>query len=575
MSPTTDELLQSVLKAERDGDNRALLLAYDRYLTAEPKTGWAWAGAGVAAHRIGEWRVAENCYRRALAEGFGEPHVVHSNLSSLLLTEGRLDAAIDHGREAARLQPDFANGWLNVGLALRRGGRTGEALEVYEQAALAGARIPPALFLQAKRQLCLWDGLEKLNETVKRDMEAMPEHGPILCFFGYLATTDSEQRRYAEAFTRAEYGAGAPRWTKPRPPGRKLRLGYLSNDFYNHATTHLLVETIERHDRNRFDVIGFDFSPPNDQPAGLRIRRAFDTCHSLLNLSDAAAAEMIRQCGIDILIDLKGYTAECRTEILSLRPAPVQVNYLGWPGTMGAPFIDYMVADHIVAPDAAGFSERVLYLDCYQPTDTKREVGALPTRASQGLPENALVLGSMNTAWKLTPAILDIWADFLRATPDAVLWQLASTQCEAGLRQEARRRGIEHQLIFAPAMRQAEHIGRLGHIDLAVDTYPYGGHTTTSDLLWSGAPVLTIRGTSFCARVAASLVTAAGLPELVAADADDYRSKGHALIGDRERLKTLKSSLLQGRNTSLLFDNARYTAQLEQALLSTLEHDRL
>ena len=572
----TDALFRDIQAAEQSGDAARRLAAYDRYLQAAPAAGWAWLNAGDAAQKLGDRRTAESHFHRALATpGFNERHMAHNNLAGLLLGQGQLDSAIEHGQEAVRLAPDYAIGWWCLGVVLMHAGRFSEGLHAFERATTCGAEVPPALILDARRRICRWDGIDALERAVEHDAATHPERTSPWLLFTLIDLDDIAQRRVAEAYTQTQYPTPSVRPKPPECGGRKVRLGYLGSDFYDHATTRLLVETIERHDRTRFEVIGFDTGRQRDDATSQRIRHAFDRCHDLYALSDSEAAAVIVDSEIDILIDLKGYTVGERSGIFALRPAAVQVSYLGWPGTLGAPFIDFIIADRIVAPDPAGFSEKLLYLDCYQPTCRQRQVDPLPSRSALGLPEHALVLGSMNAAWKLTPALFDRWAELLHQHPDAVLWQLADADCSEGLREEARKRGIERQLILAPRVEQPAHIARLAHIDLALDTFPCGGHTTTSDLLWAGAPVLTLRGDNFCGRVAASLVSAAGLPELVASNPTDYLRKAQALLADRARLHALKETLLDAGRHSLLFDNVRYTRQFEQALLSTLDTDKI
>jgi predicted O-linked N-acetylglucosamine transferase (SPINDLY family) len=348
--------------------------------------------------------------------------------------------------------------------------------------------------------------------------------------------------------------------------GARIRLGYVSADFRDHATTHLLVNTIETHDRAAFEVIGFDIGPPGAGVARGRILQAFDEVHDLFRASDDLAATVIREQKIDILLDLNGFATGGRPGIFARRPAPVQVNYLGWPGTSGAPFMDWIIADRTVAPDAAEFSEDVAWLDgAYQPTDSRRVAAPTPSRANLGLPEGAIVIASMNSPWKLNPALLDVWADILARSPRAVLWQLADPASEEGLRAEADRRGFGERLIVAPHLGQAAHLGRLAAADLALDAFPCGGHTTTSDLIWAGAPVLTLVGTSFCGRVGASLARAADLGDLVCASVDEYRARAITLLNDPAALAALKARAKAARSDSPLFDNEAYTRRLEAA----------
>jgi len=576
-----EALRRRIDAATRSGESAVLLDACTHYLIAYPDTGWVWNRWAIAAVALGDAAGAETGFLHAIASPErSEAHFAHASLSGLYLAQQRPEA-IHHAREAVRLKPGFATGWHNLGNALLKMGDPREALVAFAQATFNGSPDSVAQLYETKRRLCDWDKLEDLEALALRRAMERPEKTPALVFFGFLPTTAAQQRAWAERWSVLRHGPAAPR---PHPrfrqtgvsggPGEKVRLGYLSADFANHPVSQLLVGVLEHHDRSRFEVVGLSLTPPARTHPDDRIRRAFDEFHDLYPASDEAAAALITDQKIDILLDLNGYTAGARTGILARRPAPVQINYLGWPGTMGATFMDYIIADRAVAPEPSAFTEAVLYLDGYLPTDSRRPSPPPPSREDLGLPADALVIASMNAAWKLNPALFDIWTEALRASPEAVLWQNTTGGDKAAwenLRAEAARRGVGHQLLFAPALEdQAAHLARLGQADLAFDAAPYGGHATTVDLLWAGVPVLTLAGESFCARVAASILTRAGLGELVAGSLEDYRRKALELIGDRVRLRRLKHRLLASRSRLPLFDTARYTRALETALLGTL-----
>lgn len=568
--PQDDEVerLARISAAVEAGDQRASLTAHDAYLQLKPAAGWAWNNAGLAALALGERAAAEYRFLRAVAcPAFAERHMAHSNLSMVYLVDDWTVAA-DQAREAVRLAEHFGPGWWNLGNALMRGGRTREAVAALENAARFSADPPITQLYEAKRKACRWDGIDLLEQQVIETALAGHKDAPPFMAFTYAPTDAAQQLIIARRWAQIACRTPAPVWSKPRAADGRIRLGYLSAGFGEHATTRLLVNTIENHRRDRFEVIGFSTGPRRGPPSERRIMAAFDQFRPLFGLSDAQAAEIIRDCGIDILMDVDGYTFGSRANILAQRPAPVQVNYLAWPGTMGAPFIDYVIADADVAPDPAAFSETVLYLDCYQPTDPSRTIGRTPSRESLGLPPDGVVLASMNAAWKLNPRLLDVWADILRRAPEAVLWQLADEESREGLSLEARRRGIADRVIFAPLVDNPSHLARIARADLALDPFPCGGHTTTSDLLWAGVPVLTKRGNSFCANVSASLLRGVGLPRLVCETTDEYVAAASALIADGDRRAALKAHLAGPGRTSRLFDNRRYVDELETALLS-------
>lgn len=355
--------------------------------------------------------------------------------------------------------------------------------------------------------------------------------------------------------------------TGSNPVPHKIRLGYLSCDFHQHATALLLVEMLEAHNRQRFELHAYSYGPDDGLGMRQRLTLCFDHFTDITALDNLAAARAIHADGIDILIDLKGYTAGTRTAVLTYRPAPVQVNYLGYPGTLGGNFCDYLVSDDFITPAsaAADYSEALARLPhSYQPHGGPSALPEPPPRASVGLPEEGLVLCCFNQAYKFTPELFDIWCMVLAYTPGSVLWLLGNPQAEGNLRREALQRGIApHRLIFAPDLPQGPHLARLQLADLVLDTAPYNAHTTASDALWAGVPLITCAGDTFASRVAGSLLHAAGLPELVTHNLSDYADLALALADDPERLRALRAQLARARASAPLFDVHAYTLALE------------
>ncbi len=308
-----------------------------------------------------------------------------------------------------------------------------------------------------------------------------------------------------------------------------------------------------------------------------RLLRAFEHFRKIGAMTNREAAEAIHADAIDVLVDLKGYTRDSRTEIFAYRPAPIQVNYLGYPGTMGADFIDYIVADAIVAPMQAqeNYSERIVHLpNCYQPNDRQRKISPEPvTRAEFGLPEDAFVFCSFNNSYKLNTTMFDVWMPLLHKTPGSVLWLLVpNTTCAENLRREAQARGIDpSRLIFAERASIEKHLARHRLADLFLDALPCNAHTTTSDALWAGLPVLTCLGETFAGRVAGSLLTAIGLPELITTNWDDYCRLALELARDRSKLEAIRRKLVAHRETAPLFDSTRYTRNLERSFETMVE----
>lgn len=359
----------------------------------------------------------------------------------------------------------------------------------------------------------------------------------------------------------------------------KIRLGYLSNDFHDHATALLLIECFEAHDESLFELHAYSYGADDGKEMRPRLRRAFHRFNDIRQFSDEEAANAINKDGIDILVDLKGFTQGTRTSILALRPAPIQVNYLGYPGTLGPGLCDYIITDEFCtrAGEARDFSECFAILPhSYQPHGCRDIIAPAPSRAVAGLPEQGFIFCCFNQAYKFTPAIFDVWCRLLQCVPGSVLWLLAAPEAEGNLRSEAWKRGVDaSRLIFARDLPHAEHLGRLQLADLVLDTEPYGAHTTASDALWACVPVITRPGATFPSRVAGSLLHAAGLPEMVVEDQDDYFELAFALAMDGSRLADMRRTLAETRLSAPLFDVKAYSHALEALYARMWERHRL
>ncbi len=380
------------------------------------------------------------------------------------------------------------------------------------------------------------------------------------------------QRRVAEIATAAYDSVASPLPAiSPKRRREIIRLGYYSADFHGHATANLAAGLFELHDRKRFELVALSFGPNRNDPMRQRLIKAFDRFIDVSQRSDHEVAQLSRDLEIDIALDLKGYTRDARPGIFMQRAAPIQVNYLGFPGTMAANCIDYIVADPIVIPQAsrAHYSENVAYLPhSYQVNDRNRApAGPESSRTQLELPPDAFIFCSFNSPYKITPATFDGWMRILRRVPKSLLWLYADNQAAAGnLRREAAQRGVDGVRIrFAMPVPQAQHLARQAAADLFLDAFPCGAHTTASDALWMGLPVLTRTGESFQSRVAASLLLAIGLPELVTTADDQYEAMAISLATDPPRMAAVRARLRANRLTTPLFDTALYTQHLEQA----------
>ena len=504
---------------------------------------------------------------------------VYNSLGNALIRAGQLNEAVGCFNKAIGLQPDFADSHLNLGSACSLQGARDQAVRSYETALRLrpGSAAAAQCLLFEMQHVCDWSRLEELWELQRRS--ARDPQGRQFSSFCMLSVplTPAEQLQCMKNFSRHQLRAVLH--DRERPPFRferkakpRLRIGYLSADFHEHATAYLMAELFELHDRGRFEIAAYSYGPDDGSPMRARLKRTFDRFVDIARFSHTDAAARIHDDQVDILVDLKGYTQFARTEIVALRPAPLQVNYLGYPGTMGAEFIDYLVTDRFTTPreHAEHFSEKLAYMPgCYQVNDRKRIVAATPSRGELGLPQQSFVFCCLNQTFKILPQFFVAWMRLLKAVPGSVLWLLESNPWAAqNLRQQARGHGIDPQrLIFAPMCPSGRHIARMGAADLFLDTAPCNAHTTASDALWAGLPVLTCTGNTFASRVAGSVLTAAGMPELVTYTLEAYEALALRLAGNPGELANLREKLARNRMSTPLFDTPSFVRHLEALYL--------
>jgi predicted O-linked N-acetylglucosamine transferase (SPINDLY family) len=496
---------------------------------------------------------------------------LYNNLGTALLAEGRFEEARQAFEQALACRPDFAEAAYNLGNAWRELGRLADALAAWQQALQLRADYDEAFAQLAHHRAlaCQWESRAADQEKLLTMVRSGARIPPFYLFATPASASDQllAARQWIAPIKPPPHALLAPR---PRHAGGRIRLGYLSGDFHQHATAQLAAGLFERHDRRRFEVVAYSYGPDDGSPMRARLVRAFDRFVDVRPLSHREAAERIHRDEIDILIDLKGYTHGGRPMIAAFRPAPVQVSYLGYPATTGADFIDYILVDRFVVPESrqACFSEQLVHLPlCYQANDARRDQAAPTSRGDWQLPEQGLVLCCFNNSYKLSPTFFDIWMRLLADAPGSVLWLLATNElAQANLRKEAEARGIDPmRLVFAPVVPSAAHLERHRHADLFLDTAPCNAHTTASDALWGGLPVLTLSGDTFAGRVAGSLLAATGLPELVTTSLAEYEATALALIRDPDRLGRLRRKIEAKRDVNSLFDLAKLTGAIEGA----------
>jgi predicted O-linked N-acetylglucosamine transferase (SPINDLY family) len=391
-------------------------------------------------------------------------------------------------------------------------------------------------------------------------------------------SADPEEQRLCAGLYSAERVKSRERvWKGQRYRHGKIRVAYLSADFREHAVAYCVAELIELHDRSRFEIVGASFGTDDGGATRARLVRTFDRFIDLRPLGDRAAAKLLCEAEIDIAVDLMGHTRAARSGILAHRPAPVQAGYLGHPGTVGADFLDYILADKFALPEKhqAFFSEKVVYLpDSYQANDRRREIAAeARTREEVGLPAEGFVFCCFNNSYKINPRMFDVWMRLLAGVPGSVLWLFEDiASVGSNLRKEARARGVDpDRLVFAPRLPAAEYRARCRLADLCLDTLPYNGHGTTGDMLWCGVPVLTCAGTTFPGRVAGGLLRAVGLPELIVRDLAEYEETALRFASDRTLLAELRGRLARNRSSAALFDTDRFRRHIESAYTTMWE----
>jgi len=558
-------------------------------VAAEPNVAASHNELGRVLMRRGALRDAEASFRRAIALDRTSPFS-HANLALALGPQGRAGEAAAAAREALAviggIETVVCEDNLSlldlIASALDDAGDTEDALKLFK--ATVKFRDEPRRAIWAiytARRACDWDfaaRLEPLACTIGEGEDAVDESAPWRLLFlagasasQQLAAARRSAQRVASALPRAR-SANAARTGKRE----RIRIAYFSGDFYSHAVPHLMIGAIEQHDRARFEVIGYDFSPPAADDYRRRFEVAFDRLVPITGMSDSKAAELIARDEIDVLIDLAGWTKRTRPAVLAARPAPVQTQWLGFPGTLGAPWIDYIVADHtLIRPqDEPHFSEKIIRLPhTYQANDDKRIAARAQSRSAHGLPEEAIVFCSFNGAFKLTPEVFDCWLRLLQAVDRSVLWLLRPEDIAVrALVAKAASRGIDPaRLVFAPMVEPPEHLARIARADLALDCFPYGSHTTASDTLWAGVPLVALAGDTFASRVSASILTAAGLPELIAPSLAEYYNLALRLAGDRDALAGLRARLQALRSSGPLFNTGQFTRDLERALTAIWE----
>jgi predicted O-linked N-acetylglucosamine transferase (SPINDLY family) len=544
--------------------------AYDKALTLGLERAEAWLGRGNVLTELKRFDEALAAYDRALAQ---RPDLAEAWLGrgNILTGLNRYDEASTAYDKALALKDELAAAWLGRGNVLTEFKRDGDAFAAYDKAWQLDpdARHVAGVRLLAKLFICDWTNLQpevdRLLALIRQGRAASTPF-PLLA----VASSAADQLQCAKRYA-ADQPAVPQIWRGEVYSHDRIRLAYLSAGFDDSAMAQLLAGFFEQHDKSRFEVTAFSFGPDDTSPMRQRLKAAFEHFIDVRERSDQDIANLVRERQIDIAVDLMGFTKNNRLGVLARRPAPIQVNYLGYPGTMGANYIDYIIADSTVIPadQCPHYTEQVVWLpQTYLINDDRRIISErTPTRRECGLPDSGFVFCCSNNNYKIMPDVFEIWMRLLRATPGSVLWLIeANAAASANLRRQADERGVSSQrLIFAPKLAVADHLARHRVADLFLDTLPYNAHTTASDALWAGLPVLTCLGTTFVGRVAASVLKAIGLDELVTHTAAQYEALALRLAADPAYLAAIKAKLARNRGDCIAFDTARMTRQFEAA----------
>jgi predicted O-linked N-acetylglucosamine transferase (SPINDLY family) len=555
------------------------IVNFEQALALRPEHAEAYSNYGIALNELKQHQAAIDSFDRAIAL---KPDLAsaYNNRGCALACLKQHQLAVDSYDKAIALESDQAGAWCNRGVALLELKQHQAAIDSYGQAMALQPDMPfvqgPRLHI--KKLICDWHGAE--DETAEL-LARIDQNAKVSTSFSVLALTDSPrlQRKAAEIWANDRFPPNLELGPIPKHSRReKIRLGYFSMDFNNHPVSHLTAELFETHDRDKFEVYAFSFGVNTKDEMRTRLEAGFDRFIDVWNKSERDIAELARHMAIDIAIDLAGFTGDSRTGIFARRAAPLQVNYLGYPGTMGASYMDYLIADRQLIPEDARphYAEQIVYLpDTYMVNDTTHQISERSfTREELGLPAEGFVFCCFNASYKIAPSTFDGWMRILNQVTGSVLWlSVDNPVAVERLRKEAEQRGVAaDRLVFARKLPLlAEHLARHSAADLFIDTLPYNAHTTASDALWAGLPVLTCLGESFASRVAASLLNAIGLPELIASSQQEYETLAVQLALNPERMQAIRQKLARHRLSTALFDTPRFTRHLEDAYTQMLE----
>jgi protein O-GlcNAc transferase len=556
------------------------ILAFNKSPEARNALCYALNALGNEAQAMGNYALAEACFDEALQH---QPKnaVYWYNLGNAQRELGDAKKALSSYQKSIQINPDDPDAHNNLGNVQRELGKLDLAIAAYKRALQLNPNLYHALvhLVHQKQHICDWGGLNAEIETIRDWVKNKPEaQVSPFAFLAMPGTTAKEQQLCASQYAAQHYATllsmqNSVTFNHKKEAKKKLKIGYLSADFRLHPLAFLISELIEQHDRTEFEILAYSYGTNDKTPARKHLEKVFDRFYDIRNLNEIDAAKKIYADNVDILIDLTGFTQSSRTGIVALKPAPISINWLGYPGTMGAidkkPLFDYLLSDKIIVPNTHEinenhFSEKLLYLPCYQPNNTRKS-GLATQKSDHRLPDNVFVFCSFNQTFKFTEEMFAIWMRLLKQVPGSVLWMLdCNIWAKENLQKNAELADIDkNRLIFAPRTNAEAHLERHRHADIFLDTLPYNAHTTASDALWMKLPVLTCIGQTFPGRVAASLLTNLGLSELICDSLQQYENKALYLAENPHELARIKHEISIQKTQSDLFKPAQFAKMLE------------
>jgi protein O-GlcNAc transferase len=581
--PSSQEIQQAMtvaLHLHQSGNLTEAAALYEKIIQVAPNNPDTLHLLGVLSYQKGKSAQAIKMIQKAIGLSSNNA-AYYNNLGNALVADGQLKNAITAYKKALSLRPEYPGAINNLCAVLHETGEWAEEMQYFKQ----GIKIAPHDFVllnemvKSMREACVWENLDEYTEQLvaaARDAIAANKPAPITPYHALtLPLEPAFKKQIAESYAVNNFGGIQPAFDHNRPQNEKIRIGYVSADYRDHPTAHLINGLFTEHNRNEFEIYAYSYGKDD----GSEYRKSIEQNSNFVDCFSASTADIatrIYNDKIDILVDLMGYIQNANAAVFALRPAPVQISYLAYPGTMGAKFIDYLITDHVAVPEenAADYSEKLLFMpETYFITDDSQKIAETPTRAECALPEGTFVFCSFNKSSKIDRAVFTCWMEILKGVPDSVLWLFSDNKfVQDNLRASASAQGVDaSRLIFAGRLPKEQHLARHKHADLFLDCFTVNAHTTAIDSLWAGVPVVTKAGGDIMSRASASILSAAGLPELITETESEYKALAIKYATDQKLLAELKAKLQDNIKNSALFNTKNYVKNLEQLFVAAYQ----